>query len=342
MTRTRLSLCIPTYNFGEFIGATLDSIIPQLTPEVEVVILDGGSTDKTAAVVRPYVAAHPSVRYIHQDRRGGIDRDIARSVDLAQGEYSWLFSSDDIVKPGAVSRVLAEIDSGLDVYLCGLTLCDLEMKPIAEHRVSRAAPGSIFDLADVAQRKRYFELAETSTAFFSFMGSVIVRRQRWLQIGLDEAFVGTLWSLSVRILQMIPTGLTVKYLGEPLLAKRGENDSFMDKGLVHRYSIAIDGYHCIAAELFGPDSFEARHIRRVIVNEYPPQAFFLAKLHLLSSTGPKEFGELDRLAAKTYSGAGLRNIIYRALYRHLPLKVYENVRPLYKSLRALLRAAPRA
>jgi len=341
MNRPRLSLCIPTYNFAAFIGATLDSIIPQLTPEAEVIVLDGGSTDDTADVVRPYSEALPAVRYARQAKRGGIDRDIARSVELAAGEYCWLFSADDIMKPGAIAKVLAEIATGHDVYLCGLTLCDREMNPIAEHRVSRAAPGAVFNLADAAERRRYFELAETSTAFFSFMGSVIVRRARWMQIGLDEAFVGTLWSLSVRILQMIPTGLTVKYLGESLLSKRGENDSFMDKGLAHRFSIAIDGYHRIAAELFGHDSIEAQNIRRVIVNEFPPNAFLLAKSQLLAGGQRHALGEIDRLAAKTFSDPGSRNVAYRMICRYVPVKVYEIVRPAVKFLRGWLRPAPR-
>jgi len=336
MNPTLLSICIPTYNFAAFIGETLDSIIPQLTPEVEVIVLDGGSTDDTAAVVRRYARAHPAVRYVHQAQRGGIDRDIARTVDLAVGDYCWLFSADDVMKPNAVARVLAEIATGLDVYLCGLTLCDLRMNPIAEHPISRAAPGAVFDLSNAGERRRYFELAQTTTAFFSFMGSVIVRRARWMQIGLDEAFVGSLWSLSVRILQMIQTGVKVKYLGEPLLAKRGENDSFMDKGLVHRYGIAIDGYHRIAAELFGPNSFEARHIRRVLVEEFPPQAFLLAKKLCLSGNRPQDLEELKRLELKAYVDPTLRTLLYRAIYRFFPVKLYGIARQAYKRLRAAL------
>jgi predicted GTPase len=38
----RLSVCIPTYNFGRFIGETIDSIVRQATEEVEIVVLDGG------------------------------------------------------------------------------------------------------------------------------------------------------------------------------------------------------------------------------------------------------------------------------------------------------------
>lgn len=44
MDHPRLSICIPTYNFGEFIGETLDSIVCQATDETEIVIVDGAST----------------------------------------------------------------------------------------------------------------------------------------------------------------------------------------------------------------------------------------------------------------------------------------------------------
>ena len=54
MDDIRLSICIPTYNFGEFIGATLQSIIKQATDEVEIVVVDGASTDNTAEVVRAF------------------------------------------------------------------------------------------------------------------------------------------------------------------------------------------------------------------------------------------------------------------------------------------------
>ena len=86
----RLSICMPTYNFGAFIGETLDSIIPQLESGIEIVVLDGGSQDDTAKVVRRYTEKHPAVRYVHQPMRGGIDRDMSRSIDLARGEYCWL------------------------------------------------------------------------------------------------------------------------------------------------------------------------------------------------------------------------------------------------------------
>ena len=63
----RLSICIATLNRGAFIGETLDTIVPQLRDDVELVIVDGASKDNTGEVVGRYVArlistppTHPS------------------------------------------------------------------------------------------------------------------------------------------------------------------------------------------------------------------------------------------------------------------------------------------
>src|SRR4051812_36393568 len=188
LAQLKLSICIPTYNFGPFIGQTLDSIIAQRASDVEIVVLDGGSTDETPEVLAGYQARCPEIRYVRQEARGGIDRDMARSIELAAGDYCWLFSSDDLMKPGALARVLSEIESGLDVYLCGLTICDGQMNVLREHAVSHAPPGSVYRLHNEREKYDYFRRALTTTAFFSFMGSLIVRRERWLSGSLEPEF----------------------------------------------------------------------------------------------------------------------------------------------------------
>jgi hypothetical protein len=88
----------------------------------------------------------------------------------------------------------------------------------------------------------------------------------------------------------------------------------MEKGLVHRYAMAIDGYHRIAAELFGPNSFEARHMRRVLANEFPPIVFF----DMQDRSGTAERAEINRLALKTYRDitlANLRSLLNYRFYR---------------------------
>lgn len=315
MEPIKLSICIPTYNFGAFIAQTLDSIVPQLVPGVEVVILDGGSTDDTQEVMRSYLDRGLPISYVRQDARGGIDRDMARTVHLASGEYCWLFSSDDIMKPNAISHVLRELRSRQDLYLCNMTVCDFDMNVISEHPVSRAQRGEVFDLKNEVDRHRYFRLAESTTALFSFMGSLIFKRERWNQYELEQEYIGSLWAHVVRIFRMIPHGLNVQYLGESLLNKRSGNDSFMERGLVHRYAMAIDGYHRIASDVFGKNSVEAWHIRRVLVNEFPPRVFVFLKENSVKADRFAEIPEIDRLARKAYCDVTPRNLAYLLDYR---------------------------
>lgn len=314
----RLSICIPTYNFGEFIGETLESILPQVVAGVEVVILDGGSTDNTAEVVEVLQARSPALRYHRRPERGGIDRDMARTVELARGDYCWLFSSDDVMMPGAVQQVLAEIQSGLDMYICGVTICTCDMRPLKAHPILDVPPGTTFDLAREDDRWAYFAHAETTTAVFSFLAAMIFKKARWDALPLDEDFVGSCWAHVARIFQMIPDGLRIKYLGDPFILKRSDNDSFMDNGLIRRIAITIDGYHRLAQALFKNDSFEARHIRRVVAAEFPPYVMLYAKW-IGAGASPDERRLLGRLVEKVYGEPSLRNWLYRGAYELIPM-----------------------
>jgi abequosyltransferase len=313
----RLSICIPTYNFGAFIGDTLASIVPQLVDGTEVVVLDGGSTDDTAEVVESFRRRNPAVRYHRQDERGGIDRDMARTVELARGEYCWIFCADDIMKPGAIDHIVERLHSGCELYLCGFTLCTFDMTPLKDHKVARIATDREFDLSAEQDRRAYFELAQTTVAFFSFAGSLIVKKDRWDLAGPDEAFIGSLWAHVAQILRMIPHGLRLHYIAAPLLYKRTENDSFMDRGIVHRYGKAIDGYHRLASAYFPQHSPEARDIRRVVTNEFPPWVFLAAKLES-HRNGSGDEATVDRLAATAYNDPSLRNRVYRLTYKWTP------------------------
>lgn len=68
--------------------------------------MDGGSTDDTAYIVAQRQRDFPQINYYRQNFRGGIDKDIAKVISLAHGDYCWLFSADDIMMLGAVDKVL--------------------------------------------------------------------------------------------------------------------------------------------------------------------------------------------------------------------------------------------
>jgi len=339
MNRIRLSICMPTYNFGRFIGDSLNSIIRQATDEVEIVVVDGASTDNTAQVVRDFQARFPRLYYHRLDKRGGIDRDMACTVEVATGDYCWLFSSDDIMRENALRDVLEEIRLGFDLYLVGLTLCTLHMQPFAQHRILRLQGDAEFDLAKEQDRLRYFELAETTTAFFSFMGSLIVRKARWDAIRFNEAFDGSLWAHVARIFEMIPQGLRLKYLSRSYLDKRGDNDSFMDKGLAHRYRVAIEGYDRLANTFFGETGVESFHIRRAVRNEVPGiRALVNLRLANMKEGSQEDIAQLDELVAAIYRERSLGRRVPFWIYRVSPFPLLRAAKAVYKILKPYLRA----
>ncbi|HZL54839.1 MAG TPA: glycosyltransferase family 2 protein [Solirubrobacteraceae bacterium] len=332
-TRVRLSVCIPTYNFGAFIAETLQSIATQLQDGVEIVVLDGGSSDDTAEVVGAFAQRHPQIRYHRRPERGGIDRDMARTVALASGEYCWLFGADDTMQPGALARMLTRLDGDAELLLCGVTYCSLQMEPLFQGEVAQISNDTRFDFSLREQRLSYFSRASTTLAFFSFLGSIVFSRQRWDEIGLDERFVGSLFAHVARLFAMIAQGATFDYLPDSYVLTRGGNDSFLDRGIVNRYAKVIDGYHELAAAAFGADSDEAAHVRRAVRAEFPLW-LALDMRYAVARERPEDLAELRRITHRAYSEPGSRYRLYRTLYDRTPQRGMVAARQSMRALRA--------
>jgi len=329
-----LSICIPTYNFGSFIGETLDSILPQVRADVEVVILDGGSTDETASVVQTMQQNYPQLKYNYQNHRGGIDRDIETVISLSEGKYCWLFSADDIMLPGSIDKVLNAIKANHDIYICEHILCDIEINPILAHPPFNSSEPRLYDLADQLQKDEYFRNARTSEAFFSFLAGPIFKREVWSSVSIPESFYGTCWVVAGHLLASISFGPTVSYLGEILMYKRGDNDSFSDQGIVNRYRIAIETFVHVANTVFGVHSSEAYQIRRVLRQDVSFRHLIKAKLWASKHTDTEDIDVLNRIAKLHYTDAGFKNRIKYMVFRITPIIVIDMVSSIKKYMRA--------
>jgi abequosyltransferase len=333
MLEIRLSICIPTYNFGAFIGETLDSILPQVCSGVEVIVFDGGSADDTAQVVASRQVNYPQLFYHRQNFRGGIDRDIETVVSIATGEYCWLFSADDILLPGSLDKVLTAIVSNYDVYLAEHVICNLNMKPLCSHPPFTAIrEPCLFNLSDAAQRKAYFREARTSEVFFSFLSSPIFKKSLWDSATVPDSFRDTCWIVAGRLLSCVPQGFTVYYLAETLLHKRGENDSFADKGRVNRYRIAIETFQYVGNTIFGIQSEEAFHIRRVLQVDIPLYYLLLAKLNAAQYPEREDITVLNRVVELHYLNRGVSNWLKKTVYQRMPISLLSMVYRLKKAL----------
>ena len=140
-----ISICIATYNRAEYIGETLESIIPQVTDEVEIVIVDGASTDGTCDVVKSYIEACKQINYVQLPFKGGVDQDFCKAVEFAKGEYCWLFTDDDLLKPNAISTVLNEITKGYSLIIVNAQVMNKDFSKILENKRLRIDTNEIYD-----------------------------------------------------------------------------------------------------------------------------------------------------------------------------------------------------
>lgn len=98
----KVSIITPSYNQGQFIERTLQSVASQTGAVIEHVVFDGGSADNTVEVLRNF---SPPVRWVTKKDKGQTDA-VNQGIRATDGEIIGWLNSDDIYYPGAVARVV--------------------------------------------------------------------------------------------------------------------------------------------------------------------------------------------------------------------------------------------
>lgn len=211
----RLSICIATLNRAAYIGETLESILPTLTDEVELVVVDGASTDGTDRIVGDLFAGRPNCHYHRLSEKGGVDLDYCRTVERANGEFCWLMTDDDLLKPGAVRQVLDHLEDDLDLLLVNSEVANTDLSMTLVPRRLRITADQEFGPEQQAQ------LLALAGDMLSFIGTVVIRRLAWLTRD-SQPYLGTEF-VHVGVIFQRPLERKVRVLAEPLIRIRYGN-----------------------------------------------------------------------------------------------------------------------
>jgi glycosyltransferase involved in cell wall biosynthesis len=119
MTAPKISVIVPIYNQVQFIQETVDSVLGQEYPNVELVLSDDGSTDGTSDILRDYAAGEPDrVKVVASEENRGIASAFNRALEAHTGEYVAWLGGDDVMLPGKLDRQLAALQSRPDAIGC--------------------------------------------------------------------------------------------------------------------------------------------------------------------------------------------------------------------------------
>lgn len=120
MNTPRVSIIIPAYNAGKYVKEAVDSALAQTYKDIEVIVVDDGSTDGTRKILEPYISGG-KIKYLRQANKGLSG---ARNMGIrnAKGEYIALLDADDAFSPEKIEKQVAHLKANpaCDVSYCGL------------------------------------------------------------------------------------------------------------------------------------------------------------------------------------------------------------------------------
>jgi glycosyltransferase involved in cell wall biosynthesis len=123
MTRPKISICIPTYNYAEYIGQAIDSVLMQDYVDYELIIIDDCSSDTTCDVVNAYLKkGDPRISLVVNETNRGLVGNWNYSLELAKGEYiKFLFADDYFIESDALRVMSAHLDANPAISLVSTT-----------------------------------------------------------------------------------------------------------------------------------------------------------------------------------------------------------------------------
>ena len=114
-----LSIIIPIYNLEDYIETCLESIVSQVKDDIEILLIDDGSTDSSKQICELFLKKYSYIKYFYQ-KNSGVS--VARNVglDKASGEYIMFVDGDDWFLPNTISKIVAKIkDKSFDMIIGG-------------------------------------------------------------------------------------------------------------------------------------------------------------------------------------------------------------------------------
>lgn len=115
-----ISIIVPIYNAEQYLNRCLDSVLAQDYKELEVILVDDGSTDDSPAICDEYAKEYDSIRVLHIPN-GGASLARKKGIEVAKGEYLTFADSDDYIAQTYVSKMYALIEKyGTKISACGV------------------------------------------------------------------------------------------------------------------------------------------------------------------------------------------------------------------------------
>jgi glycosyltransferase involved in cell wall biosynthesis len=199
-----VSIFIPAYNAGQFVAQAIDSVLAQTYSNYELIIIDDGSTDDTALVLKAY-QSHPKITIQRNPKNVGMAANWNIGLGLCQGEFIAKLDADDFYEPGYLEAVVKVFQKNKTV---GLVFSGLNLIYSDGH----VEPEMISLRSWVRNRQNFLPTLLQLCVIRS--PTVCVRRSCYDQLGgfIEQMQIHADWEMWVRIVAHYPIGFIARRL----------------------------------------------------------------------------------------------------------------------------------
>ena len=145
----KVSVVVPVYNVDKYLERCLDSLVYQTFEDIEIVIVNDGSTDKSAEIIKKYVQSYPNKVFAFEKENGGLSDARNFGIKKCHGDYIGFVDSDDYVSLDMFKKLYEKaISKDFDITVCDVRL----VWKNKSKEISSKVINDIFDKDDIKKQ----------------------------------------------------------------------------------------------------------------------------------------------------------------------------------------------
>lgn len=215
----KVSLILPVYNVEKYLPQCLDSIQKQSYKNMEIIIVNDGSTDGSGQICETFSKRDTRVKYI-QKKNGGLSS--ARNVGLkyAVGDYIVFVDSDDFIRSGMISSLVEVMEcSHADIACCNYEVCNEQSGVIYSHKINIKS-------MQVFTRQQAIDVLFYETFFQCYAWNKMYKKELFTDIKYPE---GRLYEDIVTTYRLFRSSEMIAFIPDSLYCYRRREGSITQK-----------------------------------------------------------------------------------------------------------------
>lgn len=296
-----VSVIIPVYNVEKYLSECLKSIVRQTYDNLEIILVDDGSTDCSGKICNIWKSKDSRIKVIHK-YNGGLSSARNAGLDIANGKYTVFIDSDDIIAKDTIESLRNALESNKDI---DLSVCGIET----------------FVDGDFSYRKPFMRITDgiyTNTEYISMILSKKVDNAAWNKMYRTEMISSLRFEEGIInedfpfLSKLLSSCSIISYISKPLYFYRRRRGSITNGGINKRCFDYVNNAISFKNNL--ADKFEG--LENDVVDSYITAEMIGQLCTLIKYNGELEY-KTEYEQSKSYVKSHIKSILWS---RHLNLK----------------------